>query len=80
MSKILEAVTMSLEELKDTCGCAKFSLPHKTGEVVIPVPRTCRGRKLYRSLLLEIGRMERDDMRFQVTSFTTILEAEGKDS
>jgi len=60
MSYELDAIMRSLDELNDTCGCPTFILPHELDDVAIPVPRTRRGRELFRSLLLEAGRFERE--------------------
>jgi len=60
MNQILDAVMQSLDNLHDTCSCTKFMLPHGSNDIVITVPRTRRGRELYRSLLLEVARIERE--------------------
>lgn len=79
MSRILEAITESLEKLKTPGGALCFCLPLGVARwTSIPVPKTKRGRELFRALLLEIGRMERDDRRFEVDTFTSVLDTESQ--
>jgi len=77
MSYVLDAVMQSLNEVNDKCGCATFMLPYELDDVVVTVPKTRRGRELFRSLLLEVGRIEREEIiaKMQELGETLSIEA-----